>query len=62
MWIFPLLVSYPCAENQLAQVLPCNRPQEAAPDNDEAQSSSSWADSPRGSSAADFAGSALGLL
>jgi glucoamylase len=37
--IFQLLVSYPCAENRLAQVLPCNCPQEAAPDNDEAKSS-----------------------
>src|SRR6266852_1922627 len=53
---FQLLVSYPCAENRLAQVLLCNSPQEAAPDNDEAKSRR-WADSPRGSSAADFAGS-----
>src|SRR5262245_21128329 len=54
--IFQLLVSYPCAENRLAQVLLCNSPQEEAPDNDEAKSSIG-ADSPRGASAADFAGS-----
>src|SRR5437870_2076118 len=55
--ILQLLVSYPCAENRLAQVLLYNSPQEAAPDNDEAQSSSIGADSPRGYAAADFAGS-----
>src|SRR5215831_7844202 len=37
---FHLLVSEPCAANRLAQVLPCNSPQEAAPANDEAKSRS----------------------
>src|SRR5215510_320797 len=55
-FIFQLLVSYLCAENRLAQVLLCTSPQEAAPENDEAKSRI-WADSPRGSSAADFSGS-----
>jgi|RhiMetdeSRZDD1v2_1073273.scaffolds.fasta_scaffold58012_3 hypothetical protein len=32
---FHLLVSSPCAANRLAQVLPCNSTQEAAPANDE---------------------------
>ena len=55
--IFQLLVSYPCAENRLAQVLLYNSPQEAAPENDEAQSRSRGADSTRGSATADVAGS-----
>src|SRR5215510_6784683 len=58
--IFQLLVSYPCAANRLAQVLLCHSPQDAAPDNDEAQSSL-WADSTIGYSASDFAGSAYYL-
>src|SRR5215475_7067140 len=56
--IFQLLVFYPCAANRLAQVLLCNSPQEAAPENNEAKSSSIGADSPRGSAAADVASSA----
>src|ERR1043166_1460516 len=54
--IFQLLVSYPYAENRLAQVLLCNSPQEAAPYN-EAKSSSIWTESTIGYSASDFAGS-----
>src|SRR5262249_34908911 len=54
--IFLLLVSYPGVAHRLAQVLLCNSPQEAAPENDEAQSRR-WADRPRGSAAADVAGS-----
>src|SRR5262249_8298100 len=54
--ILPLLVSSPCAENRLAQVLLCNSPQEAPLETDEPKARL-WADSPRGASAADFAGS-----
>src|SRR5262245_55456935 len=55
--MFQLLVSSPGAAHRLAQVLLCHRSQEAAPDNDAAQSCL-WADRPRGAAAADFAGSA----
>jgi NAD(P)-dependent dehydrogenase (short-subunit alcohol dehydrogenase family) len=56
--IFQLLVSYLCAENGLAQVLPCNSTQEAAPAHDEASGSRRGADITPGSFASDFAGSA----
>src|SRR5262245_9648745 len=42
--VIKALVSYPGAAHRLAQVLLCHSPQDAAPDNDEAQSSI-WADS-----------------
>src|SRR5262245_13130293 len=55
--LFPLPVAYPGAANRLAQVLLCHSSQEAASENDAAQSRSIGAESPRGSAAADVAGS-----
>src|SRR5215510_12687546 len=60
--IFQSLVSSLCAENRLAQVLPCNSTHEAAPANDEAQSRSRGAENTTGSAASDFSGSALSLI
>src|SRR5262245_29332978 len=57
--IFQSLVSSLCAENRLAQVLPCNSTHEAAPANDEAKSRSRGAAITTGSAASDFSGSAF---